>query len=181
MAVNARRIDEHPMYQHRPSALRHESSSRQARRSINLRRIMPFRRTLGALVLAAFVLAGCNKTADKGKTEDGLVEQGFTKDQAKCITDDVWDKIPENDRDKLTDKDATLTPDQKTIFFTATLSCARDKVVSLLRDGITTSAASITSAQLDCIFTKLTDDDLVKVLSGDSDVLTTTVTACVTA
>src|SRR4051794_15463409 len=92
------------------------------------RRVMSFHRALGAVALAALVLAGCSKSADKGKTEDQLVEAGFSEPQAKCITDDVWEKIPKKDLDKLTDKDANLNDDQKKVVNTAAVTCARDKV-----------------------------------------------------
>jgi len=142
---------------------------------------MPFHRALGAFALAALVLAGCNKTADKGKTEDQLVAAGFTKDQSKCITDDVWNKIPKKDLDKLTDVNAELTDQQKTIFSTAAVTCARDKVVSQIKDGVTGANSSATPEQVDCIVAKLSDDDLVNVMNGKTDPLTTAVTSCLTA
>jgi hypothetical protein len=122
-------------------------------------------------------LAGCNKTADKGKTEDQLVSGGFTKAQAQCITDDVWDKVPKSDRDKLTGDGAQLTDTQKTIFLTATVKCARDKVVEQFTSGLT----SITPAQITCITGKLTDADLVDALNSKTDSLTTAVTSCVSS
>lgn len=140
---------------------------------------MSFYRALGALVLAGAVLAGCSKTADKGKTEDQLVAQGFTKDQAKCITDQVWDKIPKDQRDKLTDKNATLTDDQKKVFGTAAVSCARDTVVAQMKSEVA-SAGSATPEQVDCVTGKLTDDDLVALMTGNTDALSAAITSCVT-
>ena len=142
---------------------------------------MSFHRAVGALALAAFVLAGCQKTADKGKTEDQLVSAGFTKDQATCITDDVWDKIPKSQRDKLTASDAQLTDEQKTIFLAATVKCGRDKVVEQITAGLTSSNSSITPDQVTCITGKLTDADLVDIMSSKSDALTAAVTSCVTS
>jgi polyhydroxyalkanoate synthesis regulator phasin len=143
---------------------------------------MSFHRALDAFALAALVLAGCNKSADKGKTEDQLVaDGGFTKEQAKCITDDVWDKIPKKDLDKLTDANAKLTEEQQTVFSLAAVKCARDKIVEQMKTGLTTSDASVTPAQIDCIVAKLTDDDLVNIMKQQTDALTTAVTACVTS
>ena len=142
---------------------------------------MSVHRALGALAVAVFVLAGCNKTADKGKTEDQLVSAGFTKDQATCITNDVWDKIPKSERDKLTDPKAELTEGQKTVFLTATVKCARDKVVEQITSGLSGASSSITADQVTCITGKLTDDDLVNALNGKTDAITTAVTSCVPA
>jgi hypothetical protein len=139
---------------------------------------MSLHRAVGALALAAFVLVGCQKTADKGKTEDQLVSAGFTKDQAKCITDDVWDKIPKSQRDKLTDKDAQLTTEQKTIFLAATVKCGRDKVIEQITSGL---GSTLSPEQITCITGKLTDDQLVDVLNGKTDSLTETMTSCVTS
>ena len=142
---------------------------------------MSFYRALGALVLAGAVLAGCSKTADKGKTEDQLVAQGFTKDQAKCITDQVWDKIPKNERDKLTDKNAQLTDEQKQVFGKATVSCARDTVVAQMKNEVTSAGGSVTPEQVDCVTGKLTDDDLVALMTGNTDALSAAVTSCVSS
>jgi hypothetical protein len=142
---------------------------------------MPFHRALGALALAAVVLAGCSKSADKGKTEDQLVAAGFTQDQAKCITDDVWEKIPKKDLDKLTDKDSTLNDDQKKVVNGAAVTCARDKVEAQIKDAVTGSNSAATPEQVDCIVGKLSDDELVSVMSGDTDALTTAVTSCVSS
>ncbi len=139
---------------------------------------MSLHRVVGALALAAFVLAGCQKTADKGKTEDQLVASGFTKDQAKCITDDVWDKIPKSQRDKLTGSDAELTAEQKTVFITATVKCAHDKVIEEITSGLGSTA---TPDQVACITGKLTDADLVDAMNGKTDSLTAAVTSCVTS
>jgi hypothetical protein len=105
----------------------------------------------------------------------------FTRDQAKCITDDVWDKIPKKDLDKLTDANAKLTEEQQTVFSLAAVKCARDKIVEQMKTGLTTSDASVTPAQVDCIVAKLTDDDLVNIMKQQTDALTTAVTACVTS
>jgi hypothetical protein len=139
---------------------------------------MSFHRVVGALALAAFVLAGCQKTADKGKTEDQLVSAGFTKDQAKCITDDIWDKIPKSERDKLTDNGKELTEDQKTVFYTAMVTCAHDKVVEEITSGVGTT---LTPDQLTCLSGKLTNELLVNVMKGQTDELTTVMTSCVTS
>ena len=143
---------------------------------------MSFHRALGAFALAALVLAGCNKSADKGKTEDQLVaDGGFTRDQAKCITDDVWDQIPKKDLDKLTNANADLSPEQQTIFSKAAVKCARDKIIEQMKTGITTQDANVTPEQIDCITGKLTDDDLVNIMNTQTDALTNAVTACVTS
>jgi hypothetical protein len=143
---------------------------------------MSFHRALGALALAALVLAGCSKSADKGKTEDQLVaDGGFTRDQAKCITDDVWDKIPKKDLDKLTDADADLTEAQKTIFSQAAVKCARDKIIEQMKTGLTGADSTVTDEQFECITSKLTDDDLVSIMKQQTDALTTAVSACVTS
>jgi hypothetical protein len=141
---------------------------------------MSFHRALGAFVLAGLVLAGCNKAADKGKTVDLLVSKGLTKEQATCITDDVWAKIPAKERNRLTDANATLTPEQQTIFNKATLTCARDTVVKQMKDAISSANASATPAQIDCIVGKLSDDDIAGLMEGKSDAVTTAVAACVT-
>ena len=143
---------------------------------------MSFHRALGAFALAALVLAGCNKSADKGKTEDQLVaDGGFTRDQAKCITNDVWDKIPKKDLDKLTNANAQLTPEQQTVFSQAAVKCARDKIIEQMKTGITAQDANVTPEQIDCITGKLTDEDLVNIMKSQTDALTNAVTACVTS
>ena len=143
---------------------------------------MSIHRALGAFALAALVLAGCSKSADKGKTEDQLVsEGGFTRDQAKCITDDVWDQIPKKDLDKLTDANAELTEEQKTVFSKAAVKCARDKIVEQMKSTLTGTDYSITPEQIDCITGKLTDDDLVNLMKAQTDALTPAITACVTS
>ena len=139
---------------------------------------MSLHRVVGALALAAFVLAGCQKTADKGKTEDQLVSAGFTKDQAKCITDDIWDKIPKSERDKLTGTDAKLTDEQKTIFLTATVKCGRDTVMAQITSSL---GSTLTPDQVTCITGKLTDADLVDSMNGKTDALTAAMTSCVTS
>jgi hypothetical protein len=142
---------------------------------------MSLHRALGALALAGLVLTGCSKTASKSKTEDQFVAQGYTKDQAKCITDDLWDNIPKSERDKLTASDAELTTEQKTIFAQAQVTCAKDKLIEEVKTAITTTNSSVTATQVDCILGKLTDADLVAMVGGQTPVLTAAITACVSA
>jgi hypothetical protein len=142
---------------------------------------MSLHRALGALALAGLVLAGCSKTASKSKTEDQFVAAGYTKDEAKCITDDLWSKIPKADRDKLTSSDAELTAEQKVIFAQAQVTCAKDKLVEQVKTAITGANSSVTATQVDCIIGKLTDADLVSVVGGTTAPLTAAVTACLSA
>ena len=142
---------------------------------------MSLHRALGAVALVALVLAGCTKSADKGKTVDQLVTQGFTKPEATCITDDVWDKIPSKERNRLTDAKAELTAEQQAIFSKAALTCARGTVVNQMKDAISASDSSATPAQIDCIIGKLSDDDMLSMMDGKTDALGPAITACVSA
>jgi hypothetical protein len=143
---------------------------------------MSVRRALSVLAVVGLLFAaGCSKTADKGKTEDQLVAAGFTKDQAKCITNEIWDRIPKKERDRLTAADAQLTNEQQAIVGQAEVKCARDKFVDQVKSAISATNTSITPDQVDCILGKLSDADLAKVAGGDSAPLTDAVTGCVSS
>jgi hypothetical protein len=135
-------------------------------------------RTLGAVALAAVVLAGCNKTADKAKTTDQFVSDGFTKDQATCITDTLWAKIPKKDLDGLTDPKAVPTDEQATIVGQAVVTCGKDTLIDQMKGQFAAADASMTPAQIDCIIGKLTDADLLDFVNGKQDAVVTATTAC---
>lgn len=135
-------------------------------------------RAAGALAVAALALVACSKTADKGATEKQLQGAGFTKDESKCITDEVWDKIPSKERDRLTEKNAELTDEQKQVLGHAVVGCAKENIVTQLKAQLT-DTGGMTSEVADCIVGKLSDDDLAAVFSQQTpDSLTQAATTC---